>query len=180
MDREMESMIEIAEGLSRSKRLKNASLVFSAGGITAFGAPDSFLKGSRFEVKWNPSQTEMVTVTLGLSPDLSEESIEKAARECEVEYHGRAAVSLTVRATAKCVEDALFLLDQAAVIASLHEASIRANACCEEFDLISLARERGFEVEPDFEWHYELDDDEKALPRMRYLTISPYSRRHFI
>ena len=130
MDREMESMIEIAEGLSRSKRLKNASLVFSAGGITAFGAPDSFLKGSRFEVKWNPSQTEMVTVTLGLSPDLSEESIEKAARECEVEHHGRAAMSLTVRATAKCVEDALFLLDQAGSLRTARGSGAACRASC--------------------------------------------------
>ena len=163
MNREMKSMVDIAKGLSVSKRLKNASLVFSGEGMAVFGASDSFLKGPRFEVRRDVQRWWMVDVVLELGSDLSEESIGKAAHECEVEHDRSAAVSLTVPDNARDVEDAVFLLDQAGVIARSNEAEVRANACCEVFDLVALVKELGYEIEPDDEWYYELNDDQKIL-----------------
>lgn len=156
-------MIEIARGLSRSRRLTNASLVFSGEGIAVFGASNSFLKGSCFEVRRNAQRWWMVDVVLELSSGLSAESISKAACECEVGYDGDAAMSLTVAENSREIEDALFLLDQAGAIVRSNEAKVRANTCCEVFDLVALAKERGYEIEPEDEWYYELDDNQKIL-----------------
>lgn len=66
----------------------------------------------------------------------------------------------TWRNIARDIEDTL---EQAGVIARSKEAEVRGSVCCEDFDLVALAKERGYEVEPDDEWYYELDDCQKIL-----------------
>jgi len=162
----------IANELSKSRRLKNTTLLYGAKGIAISGGNlGCFLIGKRFLIKWSARDWSRVKVALEFDPALSWASIAKAAHEYEIGYKNGPIVGLSVPSDAPDIEDALFILDQVGVVAQSNEACMRGNVSCTDFDLIGFAAERGYALSAEDLYFDELwDYEEPNCP-----ILAPYA-----